>query len=220
LTNLDERKVLKVKTDKPDIEPQGPPMGNDFPPQEQENDFGGDEMEPMNGGEENENPFDNNFDAGVGDENDPKYIERLVGKLSQKIRDNAKDGSIDADKVKYVLGMVASAANATGELDDTDKQEIIKKLNGEGGDNNESEPVDNEVGNEMQPNIPEQPENDGMPMEGKKGKIVYLNEDQYRFIMDQFGGGFEPEKPRIEKELPKDVRRGIKSKPYLAPTFK
>ena len=86
----------------------GDDMSQGLPP------MGGDEgMDPSqdNGGN---NPFDNNFDAGVeADENeDPEnYIKQLTGKLAQKLRSfNKENGQPDESLNKYAAKMVIKAA--------------------------------------------------------------------------------------------------------------
>ena len=76
-----------------------------------------------------EEPTDDNLNADVEDENDPlKAIQKLSGKLGQKLREF--DEQIESDDIKYVLNMVISAIDLN-KLEDTDKDEIIGKFEGE-----------------------------------------------------------------------------------------
>lgn len=190
---------------------QRPPMNGPSEPQSQEPKMGDDSLDietsEMENGSEEQNPFDHNFDAGIGDENDPNYIQRLTGKLSQKLRDQIKEKGEDSDLSKYVLNMIVSAAAPS--LDDSDKQDVIEKLN------------DTPKGEETpEMNKPEQPEPDGMPMENRR-RFVKVNEQQLKYIKENFGVVSEPkEKTRVDKKISPEVRRGVKTKPYIAPSFK
>lgn len=83
-----------------------------------------------NGG--NMNNFNDNqgFDANVDadSETEPKkYIQQLTGKLSQELRKfNQEDNNQDNELNKYVLGMLIP--QATKSMNDTDKNEIVKKI--------------------------------------------------------------------------------------------
>lgn len=85
-------------------------------------------MSPDDGGQ---SEFDTNFDAGVeADENtDPKkYIQQLTGKLSQTLSTyNNENGGSDVETNKYVANMLV--AQVAKNLDDSDKKEVIKKIN-------------------------------------------------------------------------------------------
>ena len=67
------------------------------------------------------------FDAGIGDEDtDPKkYIEKLTGKLAQKLRDyNGTEQDVDLNK--FVINSLIPAA--IPQMDDTDAKDVIKKV--------------------------------------------------------------------------------------------
>jgi hypothetical protein len=105
------------------------------------------------GGDEppvDDKPFDDEpFDAGVeADENtDPKkYIEQLSGKLGQSLRDfSEKEGQPDLELEKFAINSVISASH-TADMDEEDKNDIIKKVNTSGDDNAESPSVDDNSG--------------------------------------------------------------------------
>lgn len=113
-----------------------PPMGDDM-------EIGDEQQMPMDNqmpnGEE-QNPYDTDFDAGIDtdEETDPKrYIQQLTGKLSQSLRKYQEDlPTPDADLDKYVAGMILK--QATEGLDDEDTKEILKKMNNEDDDVDES----------------------------------------------------------------------------------
>jgi hypothetical protein len=109
-------------------------------------DFGGDEepaAEPKD-----DKPFDDEpFDAGVeaNEEEDPKkFIEQLTGKLGQSLRKYTEEqGQPDFDLEKFAINSLLSATH-TSEMDEEDKNDIIKKVNTAG--NNDSE--DSDMGND------------------------------------------------------------------------
>lgn len=116
----------------------GDDMGGAMPPIDDPNALGQDPS--MMGGDMGDgSEFDTNFDAGVdADENtDPKkYIQQLTGKLSQSLRKyNGNLPQPEADLCKYVAGMILK--QTTEGLTDSDKKEIVDKVNGGGNSDNE-----------------------------------------------------------------------------------
>lgn len=117
--------------------------GQGQPPMEDGMEMGDEQQMPMDNqmpnGEE-QNPYDTDFDAGIDtdEETDPKrYIQQLTGKLSQSLRKYQEDlPTPDADLDKYVAGMILK--QATEGLDDEDTKEILKKMNNEDDDVDES----------------------------------------------------------------------------------
>ena len=96
-----------------------PPMGGGegLPPADLGVPMGGEEgMTPM-GGEE-------------GDEGGPvglKTIQKLTGRLSQKIRSFDKDKGMDSQDIKYVVNSILSAIDLS-KLDEDDKEDILDKF--------------------------------------------------------------------------------------------
>jgi hypothetical protein len=87
-------------------------------------------------------PFDDEpFDAGVeaDEESDPKkYIEQLSGKLGQSLRDFTEtQGQPDLELEKFAINSVISATH-TADMDEEDKNDIIKKIETSGGNDTES----------------------------------------------------------------------------------
>jgi hypothetical protein len=94
-------------------------------------------------------PFDDEpFDAGVeADEaTDPKkFIEQLTGKLGQSLRKYTEEqGQPDFDLEKFAINSVLSATH-TAEMDDEDKNDIIKKVNTAGDDGSENSDLGNDT---------------------------------------------------------------------------
>ena len=139
---LEETKYT-LKVDAPASEPVSEPDSSD-------SDFGfGDDSEGESFGGEDEpkddKPFDDEpFDAGVEadeDEDPKKYIQQLAGKIGQSLRDYEKDlDNPDFELEKFVINSVISATN-TSEMDKEDQEDIIKKVETSGSDD---EPKDDE----------------------------------------------------------------------------
>jgi hypothetical protein len=184
-------------------EPPMPEMGGEEPPMPE---MGGEE--PMMGGEEE------------GEEpSSIKVIQKLTGKLAQKIRALEKDQGLDSQDKKYVLNSLISAIKPET-LDDDDKEDIIDKIEafdeygGEGeGDlnfddenmsdmggmmgNEEGVPPSPEMGAEGMPPAPEE----GMPQEPVEG---------YQNIMDSIFT-----ESRVENVLSKYFKIKPNEKPIL-----
>ena len=122
----------------------GGDMGGAMPPMNGPNAMGGD-PNMMDGDMGDGSEFDTNFDAGVdADENtDPKkYIQQLTGKLSQSLRKYNKNlPQPEVDLCKYVAGMILK--QTTEGLTDSDKKEIVDKMNGGDGTENDDMNDDN-----------------------------------------------------------------------------
>ena len=76
---------------------------------------------------------DEDFDMG-GDEEQKgpsfKSIQRLTGKLSQRLRTIEKENALESDDIKYVLNSILSALNLDN-LEEDDKDDILSKFDGE-----------------------------------------------------------------------------------------
>ena len=142
-----EQKRFTLKTPKPapapmDMAPAAPaeppavpspelppsPMGGEDMPMD---DMGGEEM-PMDdmGGEEMDVDID--VDAEEGGESMEekitfKTIQKLTGKLTQKIRTLDNEDGMTSEDVKYVINMVLSALDLTS-LSEEDKEDIMAKF--------------------------------------------------------------------------------------------
>jgi hypothetical protein len=98
-------------------EPEGDEMG--IPPMGDEQDT---EMPPM----DDEEGVDSDEEGGPMS---LKMIQKLTGKLSQKIRTLDKDKGMDSQDIKYVINSIISAIDMKN-LDDDDREEIVDKIEG------------------------------------------------------------------------------------------
>jgi hypothetical protein len=106
-----------------------PPTGEDMggmPPAPEGEDMG--EMPPTP-----EGPSEDDFDLGTdegGRGTSLKSIQRLTGKLSQRLRSIEKDKSLESDDIKYVLNSIISALNLDN-LEEDDRDDILSKFDEE-----------------------------------------------------------------------------------------
>jgi hypothetical protein len=72
--------------------------------------------------------------GGEGDEGPVtlKQVQKLTGKLGQKLRAYASEQEMTSEDVKYVLNSILSAVDLNL-LDDTDKEDILSRFEGEEG---------------------------------------------------------------------------------------
>jgi len=140
-----EQKKFTLKTPKPapapmDAAPAAPveppavpspelppsPMGGEEMPMD---DMGGEEM-PMDdmGGEEMDIEMDVDTEEGGNEEQVTfKTIQKLTGKLTQKIRTLDNEDGMTSEDVKYVINMVLSALDLSS-LSEEDKEDIMSKF--------------------------------------------------------------------------------------------
>lgn len=160
--------------------------------------------------QDDEMPFGKEkFDAGidVDEDADPKkYIEKLTGKLAQKLRDyNGTEEDIDLNK--FVINSLIPAS--VPEMDETDAKDVIKKVqdnigksgqeSGQEPDQGGNETIDNEA---VPPTPDEESGQEELPQqqENKTGEIDDLINEILRG---------------------KSLKRNIKHKnPFESPKFK
>jgi hypothetical protein len=225
LFNEDKKYFLKTPKpatpEMPEEEPDmAPPMPEPSPSPEPSNDseenmdpnmemgidsdeLGSDEMSPeMDGGNEDESNGD--------DEVSFKSIQKLTGKLSQKIRDIEEEQPLSSKDIKYVINSLLSALNLE-ELDEDDKDEIVSRFDGEDEDedmsdsNDESLPSDDfeaDVDTEMEVNSEVGESSEGIkssiasPMEN----IYGVNESKVNKILQKYFILSEDEKKENNKK--------------------
>ena len=183
-----------------------PPMGD---PMMQGDPNGG--MPPMGDPlSQGDSEFDTNFDAGVdADENtDPKkYIQQLTGKLSQSLRKyNENLPKPETDLCKYVAGMILK--QTTDGLTDSDKKDIIDKVNGDGSENNDGMNDDS-----MQ-------QLDNQPMEG--GEQPMMESINHREIVNELFQELTQKKDNTNYQIAQRPIKNIsfRKKPFTAPKMK
>lgn len=194
--------------------PMGDPMMDGGPnggmPQMDDQMIGGD-SDGMDMGND-DSAFDTNFDAGVdADENtDPKkFIQQLTGKLSQSLRKYNNDlPKPDEELSKYVAGMILK--QTTDGLTDSDKKDIIDKVNGNGSDNDSGDdmPPMEDQSMDMQDDMGEE----NPMMEGfNRRKLINELFQELTTVNDKTNS-------KIADRPLKNV--GFKKKPFTAPSMR
>ena len=136
----EQKKVLKidVPTPEPEVEDDfdmsiededmGDDMGDDMGVEGEDMDMDMD-MDIEGGDEDIDMDMDVEVtDDGAEEEEDAvKSIQKLTGKLGQKLRKADGKGELDSETIKYVLNSVISAVNLDN-LDAEDKEEIVEKF--------------------------------------------------------------------------------------------
>lgn len=156
--------------------------------------------------------FDTNFDAGVdADENTnpKKFIQQLTGKLSQSLRKYNNDlPKPDEELSKYVAGMILK--QTTDGLTDSDKKDIIDKVNGNGSDNDSGDdmPPMEDQSMDMQDDMGEE----NPMMEGfNRRKLINELFQELTTVNDKTNS-------KIADRPLKNV--GFKKKPFTAPSMR
>lgn len=115
-------------TDTPDMGAEAEPMGEPM------DDMGTEPMDTPPVDDMGTEPMDTEIedvDVDVEEEGPSslKLIQKLTGKLSQRLRMFDKDKGMDSQDIKYVLNSIISAIDLQ-KLDDDDREEIVDKLEG------------------------------------------------------------------------------------------
>jgi hypothetical protein len=134
ISEQDKKYVLKTPKPEPAPEPAPEPEMDDMPV----DDAGADEFGAEMDVDTPEGDMDVEMDAEVEDSSaeedvDFKQIQKLTGKLGQKIRTMNDTVGMTSEDIKYVMNSIISALDLE-KLDDEDKEDILNKLEGEEAD--------------------------------------------------------------------------------------
>ena len=146
LFNLGEQKRFTLKTPKPQLPPPAPatdqpvassempvPMGDvtsadDMPPVDMSQNMGSEETPMPDMGDEMPDMGDEMPDMGGGKEEVTfRTIQKLTGKLGQKLRMLDDTIGMTSEDVKYVLNSILSAVDLS-KLEDEDREDILAKF--------------------------------------------------------------------------------------------
>jgi hypothetical protein len=170
---------------------------------------------PEEGGVEPEQGLETGIEPGISDEEgeegeEPtgptglKTIQKLTGRLSQKIRSFDKEKGLDSQDIKYVVNSILSAIDLS-KLDDEDRDEILDKLEeydeygqeGEGElDLSGDEDLDLPTGDEEEGMSEEEPMNSEEMSPVAESKVEKILEKYFKIEKD--------EKPILEEKIKKD----------------
>lgn len=152
-----------------------PDMGSEEMPSP---DMGSEEMpSPDMGSEDMETP-DMGAEGEPGEEVTMKSIQKLTGKLGQKIRQFSQEQELTSNDAKYVINSILSAIDLT-KLEPEDMEEIMSRLEGEDegmeGMGNEEMPNPEDMGDEDMSEPPTPPSSDEL------GELFDIDDDKGGF---------------------------------------
>jgi len=221
LLNEDKKYVLKVN--KPKAAPTPAPAVEapiDTPPIP---DVGGAAGEPkMPGGLGNladmaddlppeDSGLEPETDAEVEGDDYLKSIQKLTGKLGEKLRDFEAD--ITSEDIKYVVNSVLSALDLE-KLEETDKDDILSQFEGEVGDELDGEvgdELDGEVGDDSVP-VPELDDSEITeedPMEKLVDMEFQFDDENTVDDLAEFDSQFNEDNLEFDTEIPVDGQSEI-----------
>lgn len=198
----------------PDMETPAPEMGGDT-------DMG---MGPEMGGEETpEMPMapgdapmlDTEVDVEDEEEGGPstlKLIQKLTGKLSQKLRTFDKDKGLDSQDIKYVMNSIISAIDLS-KLDDDDREDIVDKLEGFDGYGEDEGELDLQGDEELDFGLDTEPAPEGteeVDFEETETMPEPETKEGYQTVMDSIFG-----ESKIEKVLSNYFQIKDEEKPII-----
>ena len=134
-TPTPDMSVPAPETPTPDMGAPAPDMGGEADMGAPAPDMGGESMPeepemPMAPGDapmlDTENGLEDDEEGGPSN---LKLIQKLTGKLSQKLRMFDKDKGLDSQDIKYVINSIVSAIDLN-KLDDDDREDIVDKIEG------------------------------------------------------------------------------------------
>jgi hypothetical protein len=189
--------------------PVGDDMGGELPPPPvddmggvppMEDEMGDIEEPPMEDemGDIEEPPVDDEMgdeekSSKKGEETSFKVIQKLTGKLAQKIRKFNSDDDMDPNDVKYIINSILSALDVDL-LDEDDLEEIISRLEGDFDEDEDENEDEEDMGDEEIPPMPEEDEEGGLPPPpeapegGEMKEIMGLGDAINKSVTGQLGG--------------------------------
>jgi len=161
--------------------PELPPSPEMEPPMPEEGGMAPEGEMPAPSGEEmpDEEPMAPEGGESKGGEVSFRMIQKLTGKLTQKIREFENEKGLTSENIKYVVNMVLSSVDLTA-LSDEDREDIMAKIEGTEEDMGDEEDMGMEdmgmedMGGEeeMGMEAPSEPEAEPMEAGSKYGAII------------------------------------------------
>jgi hypothetical protein len=148
-----------------ELPPPADDMGGELPPPAE--DMG--DMEEPSMDDEMDDMEEPSMDDDMGDEEKSskkdegtsfKIIQKLTGKLAQKIRKFNSEDEMDPNDVKYIINSILSAIDVDL-LDEDDLEEIISRLEGDVDEDGDETEGDEDMGDEEMPPMPEEGDEEG-----------------------------------------------------------
>ena len=121
------------------------------------------------------------LEGGEGEPTTFKSIQKLTGKLAQKIRDYSGEDELSSKDVKYVINSILSSLDLNS-LDDEDKDEILTRFDGE----EESDYGMEDMGSEEEENDESDISSEEEPMPSPEGEMAEGWMDEMEFKEEDF----------------------------------
>jgi hypothetical protein len=141
-----------------------------------------------------------------------KLIQKLTGKLSQKLRTFDKDKGLDSQDIKYVMNSIISAINLS-KLDDDDREDIVDKLEGFDGYGEDEGELDLQGDEELDFGLDTEPAPEGTEEVGFEETEMMTEpetKEGYQTVMDSIFG-----ESKIEKVLSNYFQIKDEEKPII-----
>ena len=141
-----------------------------------------------------------------------KLIQKLTGKLSQKLRTFDKDKGLDSQDIKYVMNSIISAIDLS-KLDDDDREDIVDKLEGFDGYGEDEGELDLQGDEELDFGLDTEPAPEGteeVDFEETETMPEPETKEGYQTVMDSIFG-----ESKIEKVLSNYFQIKDEEKPII-----
>jgi hypothetical protein len=186
-------------------EPTTTDMGGEPIGEPTTSDTGGEPTSPDMG-----EPSGDDFDLEGGENGETKQpslksIQRLTGKLSQRLRSIEKENGLESDDIKYVLNSIISALNLDN-LEEDDRDDILSKFDEEDEYGTEG-PGDLDMGSEDDFDMggePEMPEPMGSMTSEPKETFDQFNESVVENVLSKYFKIDPSEKVMLEQKKKKE----------------
>ncbi len=198
----------------PDMETPTPEMGGDID-MGMDTEMGGEETPEMPMAPGDAPMLDTEVDVEDEEEGGPstlKLIQKLTGKLSQKLRTFDKDKGLDSQDIKYVMNSIISAIDLS-KLDDDDREDIVDKLEGFDGYGEDEGELDLQGDEELDFGLDTEPAPEGteeVDFEETETMPEPETKEGYQTVMDSIFG-----ESKIEKVLSNYFQIKDEEKPII-----
>ena len=202
------------ETPAPDMETPTPEMGGDID-MGMDTEMGGEETPEMPMAPGDAPMLDTEVDVEDEEEGGPstlKLIQKLTGKLSQKLRTFDKDKGLDSQDIKYVMNSIISAIDLS-KLDDDDREDIVDKLEGFDGYGEDEGELDLQGDEELDFGLDTEPAPEGteeVDFEETETMPEPETKEGYQTVMDSIFG-----ESKIEKVLSNYFQIKDEEKPII-----
>jgi hypothetical protein len=189
------------------METPTPPTGEEPTDMGMETSPEGEEGQPSDEMEPSDDDFNLDGEDKEEDQEAPSFksIQRLVGKLSQRIRVIEKEKGMESDDIKYVLNSILSAIDLD-KLDEEDREDVLSNFDEDESEYGEEGPGELDLSGEEDFDLGGEDEITEPPMETepKENYMGIYTESTVEKVLSNYFVITENEKPLIEEKKKKD----------------